>query len=82
MRSGYTSMKLEEAILDFDKYAKKNSVFNYYKKKVEKFVKEHPLEKLTNYSKEQIYSKGDSGKFSYLRLIGSEELIYRQKLIR
>ncbi len=68
-------MKLEEAILDFDKYAKKNSVFNYYKKKVENFVREHPLEKLINYSEGQIYSKGESGKDSYLRLIGNEELM-------
>lgn len=45
------------------------------KKKVEIFVGNHPLDKLLNYSEDRIYSKGESGKYSYLRLIGNEDLM-------
>ena len=68
-------MNLEEIILDFDRYAKINAIFDCYRKKVEKFVKIHPLEKILHYEQDIIYRKGEPGKNSYLRVMGNEDLM-------
>lgn len=64
-------MNIEEVILLFDEYKKKNRIFTRYHQKVDDFVEEHTFNKILNYTKDQIYG----GENSFLKKIGSEDLM-------